>query len=866
MPFALRRFIQSSLNRIPRRTRVWLVVALAYLLIALIVTYPLAANLETQLAGEFSDSSDVLESVWGIWWWRHALLNLHQSPLQISVLNHPTGLYFPLYPLMAQTFLLALPVAVLGSPIFAYNFIFLISLVACGLAGYALCLEISNDKRASFVGGLIWTFFPSKMIQAVAGHLFLILLFSVPLAALGLIRTLRSPTLRRSLLTALAIVVAGTIHPIYLVYVVAPTLVTLTASSLKTTGRAFWRRDRVQALAIVIGLSGLLMFILILPVLHELQQGQAVWSSSPDVVGFSPDALGYFVPSTDNPLIRHTPLAKFAAKIEPYQYTFLIYAGWLPLILAFIGAYAQPTKSRPWQILAVGGAIFALGPVLKVGGDYARVFIAGQSYRIVMPYALIVNWPFVQWSRTPDRLTVLVMLAVSVLATLGLSRLLKRIVKDRIALLVIAVISGVVTVEYLVRFPFPTFSVGVPASIKSLGAISDGQVAIQLPMNGYKDNQRALYWQTIHQHPLVGGRVYRDQPGVAQQYDFYRDLLLAPEGSLDDQLLNRDQRLATLASSRIGWVIYDAAADPQRIIRTQLEDLLGQPLNADSDSAVFKLSGPTLPPNQLIRVTGSNWGPTDAGNGGRQFCQRGEIGLFASSEMEAQLTFDAMPAAELRRLTVQLNDQPFGHFVIGDATQYHTGPVKLVQGFNVLEFVDNGSVLPLNGPSGSSTSCSADGRSNYTWGPMISHIQFLTPKATTNARIATFGSALQLLESTMPDHVSAAGSVMVHLVWQPIAPAGEDLTVFVHLLDSDNHLIAQKDQPPLGNEYPTSKWVPGDVIASSLTLVLPKDIPMGSYQLRLGVYRQPTVERLPVSGVETSEDNTIRLGQLIVGP
>jgi hypothetical protein len=221
----------------------WLWLTLAYLLLTLINLGPAVLHPMTQLAGENSTSSDLLESVWGIWWWRHALLDLHQSPLQISILNYPHGYYFPLYPLMAQPYLLALPLAALVSPVFAYNMLLLFSLVACGLAGYALCREISGDSLASFVGGLIWAFFPAKMIHAVAGHVAFIPLFSIPLAALGLISTLKAPSTAKSLLTSLALVLACTINPSHLGYVIPPLVIVLLISSLAVEKRAFWRRD-----------------------------------------------------------------------------------------------------------------------------------------------------------------------------------------------------------------------------------------------------------------------------------------------------------------------------------------------------------------------------------------------------------------------------------------------------------------------------------------------------------------------------------------------------------------------------------------------------------------------------------------------
>ena len=113
--------------------RLWLSLALIYLAITCVVTYPVVLHLGSQPAGDLSTSSDTLQSVWGIWWWQYTVLHLHHNPLDISVLNWPAHLSYALYPLMAQTYLLGLPVAAVASPILAYNLVFLGGFVASAL-------------------------------------------------------------------------------------------------------------------------------------------------------------------------------------------------------------------------------------------------------------------------------------------------------------------------------------------------------------------------------------------------------------------------------------------------------------------------------------------------------------------------------------------------------------------------------------------------------------------------------------------------------------------------------------------------------------------------------------------------------------
>ncbi len=84
------------------------------------------------------------------------------------------------------------------------------------------------------------------------------------------------------------------------------------------------------------------------------------------------------------------------------------------------------------------------------------------------------------------------------------------------------------------------------------------------------------------------------------------------------------------------------------------------------------------------------------------------------------------------------------------------------------------------------------------------------------------------------------------LIWQTNAIPPTDYTVFVHLLDPDDNLIAQADSPPANGAYPTSLWDPGEIIVDEHAI---GDLPPGHYTLQVGLYQPETGERLPVNGV-----------------
>ena len=108
---------------------------------------------------------------------------------------------------------------------------------------------------------------------------------------------------------------------------------------------------------------------------------------------------------------------------------------------------------------------------------------------------------------------------------------------------------------------------------------------------------------------------------------------------------------------------------------------------------------------------------------------------------------------------------------------------------------------------------------------------------------ADFQGQIQLLGSDLSAlEIRAGETLTLTLYWQPeTAVPMRDYTVFAHLLGpvnpaSGTPVWAGHDGPPLGNSYPTSRWQQGEVIVDRHELVLPAEIPAGTYPIEVGLY------------------------------
>ena len=103
------------------------------------------------------------------------------------------------------------------------------------------------------------------------------------------------------------------------------------------------------------------------------------------------------------------------------------------------------------------------------------------------------------------------------------------------------------------------------------------------------------------------------------------------------------------------------------------------------------------------------------------------------------------------------------------------------------------------------------------------------------------------------------GQSEIVLYWQALKPIEKDYSTFVHLLDANDIVVAQRDMYPGQGLWPTSQMKPGDIIASRYVL----NIPATAYapdQLKweVGVYDFATQQRLPVS----SGGDNVRFGSV----
>ncbi len=122
----------------------------------------------------------------------------------------------------------------------------------------------------------------------------------------------------------------------------------------------------------------------------------------------------------------------------------------------------------------------------------------------------------------------------------------------------------------------------------------------------------------------------------------------------------------------------------------------------------------------------------------------------------------------------------------------------------------------------------------------------------------SFGGVMKLLGYDLPvsntqypisTTLTPGDALTLTLYWQPLAKMNQDYSVFVHLLDENELIVAQRDMYPGQGLYPTSLWSAGDAIANRYVLILPETaFAPNQAQLEVGLYDFATGERLLAYG------------------
>jgi 4-amino-4-deoxy-L-arabinose transferase-like glycosyltransferase len=102
---------------------------------------------------------------------------------------------------------------------------------------------------------------------------------------------------------------------------------------------------------------------------------------------------------------------------------------------------------------------------------------------------------------------------------------------------------------------------------------------------------------------------------------------------------------------------------------------------------------------------------------------------------------------------------------------------------------------------------------------------------------ADFDGQIRLVShSPLPQRISSGEILRLTLIWQADAQIDRDYKVYVHLVDAEGNIVAQRDSEPVAGWHPTSGWRFGEVVRDRHGLTTTPDVVAGEYGVQVGLY------------------------------
>lgn len=477
----------------------YLIVLTIYLLLTLILTYPLIVHFTTHIAG---NGGDGWQNVWNMWWMKKALMDMHTNPYYTDYLFQPTGSTLIFQTMNPFNAVLSIPLQYAFNLVITYNVIFVMSFMLCGFSMYLLALHITNNKFASLVAGFIFCFSPYHMAHGL-GHLQLVSMQFIPLFILYLIKMTEEGGSDRHAITASVFLVLVALCDWYYLFFCFMFLALFVIHTAWM--RRFDFKILVKRAAIVFALTFLALSPYFIAMIKEATTNIIIGAHSPE--NSPPNLLSFFIPNPILTIGRSVDFFRIASgSFIRNQLENSNYMGYCVLFLSLYAFIKLRKKNPIVNLLLLSGVIFfilSLGMHLHVGGKEFR--------NIPLPYNFLYKTVFFfKFTGVPARFDVMLVVSLSLLAALGLKELfvIRNWLKRRIV-----VGAGIffIFIEYL-AVPFGINFTGIPQFCRDMAKDPSDYTVIAV-----SNRSKALYYQTIHNKKMFGGYISR-QPLHTEEY------------------------------------------------------------------------------------------------------------------------------------------------------------------------------------------------------------------------------------------------------------------------------------------------------------------------------------------------------------
>ncbi|MCP4165715.1 MAG: hypothetical protein GY759_07455 [Chloroflexi bacterium] len=407
---------------------------------------------------------------------------------------------------------------------------------------------------AAFIAALVFAFASNRAIYLALGHYNIHSVLYLPFFLLYLLRLLDRPTRHNVIMAGLFgafNLLVDMQYGVFMAFFAACLLLTKPLRGL------LFRRPLETRRWLALLTTGALAMLFTLPyfwaTVRSFLTADFLLAGWGDALKLSADLVGWLTPTALHPLWGSDwvqRLREVQQGVAPFRDVNTVFLGYVTLLLALAGSIiawrlsrgsdkkveigrsgrARQQPSRGWILAAVVSGLFTLGPLLQIYGETVYDF-DGLESSVPMPFLLLHYIPLIKGNRTANRWSIVVMLALAVLAAWGAWWLLQRLrgsSSGQVSAAIAIVLAGFILFEHI-AVPLPLTDARIPEAVQALAKQADGAV-LQIPMgwrNSFgvlgSERTQAQYYMTAHEQPILSGNTSRNPP---IKFDYFERLPL----------------------------------------------------------------------------------------------------------------------------------------------------------------------------------------------------------------------------------------------------------------------------------------------------------------------------------------------------
>jgi len=490
--------VQDGESTPRRQVLVWAAAACLFTAVSLVYFWPLPRHWGDHIG---PDLGDPLFVVWVLKWGVHQI-RLGLPDFWNANIFYPTrgALAFSDH-LFGPAAELVLFLKVFPNAIAGYNFLFVTSFIASALAVCWMLRKSGLSWPAAVLAGWMYAF--SSFRLSHMSHLQILIAQWIPLTLWFWDRLLAERKAKNAALFLLFYLL-NLSGGCYFAYMIHFAMLAIFLSRAPTVGRDLFSLRSLRILVPVAVVSALAAAALFLPYLR-ISRAQGLSRPSTEIEFYSAKLASYFSPSNENfyfgesaNRLLHQFLGDSADRFFRPENS--LFAGFLPTILFFVGAWAA------WQ-----------GRRRRGDNRPADPWVRGLALSGLLCFALSFAWAFVPLARVipglsgmrvPARFYAFVSLTLVYFSARGVDALLSRVPGPRTRAALVAGLAAILVVElapwgfHVERLPREG---ELPQVYRWLRDEPSVKGLVELPLFGNSRENEYLYASTVHWKPIANG-------------------------------------------------------------------------------------------------------------------------------------------------------------------------------------------------------------------------------------------------------------------------------------------------------------------------------------------------------------------------